>query len=55
MNRCSFCDAFLTVMGSRARTRRMPDGTRHVLMIRHAVRRLVDAALWPQTRSALVT
>ena len=34
MNRCPFCDTLLTVMGSRGRTRRTPDGTRHVLIIR---------------------
>ncbi len=34
MSRCPFCDALLTVIGSRARTRRTPEGTRHVLIIR---------------------
>ncbi len=34
MSRCPFCDPRLTVMGSRARTRRTSEGARHVLIIR---------------------
>ncbi|MDA8206224.1 MAG: DUF6431 domain-containing protein [Thermaerobacter sp.] len=34
MSRCPLCEASLTVIGSRPRTRRPPDGTRQILVIR---------------------
>ena len=34
MNRCPVCDGLLTIIGSRARTRRTPEGIRHILIIR---------------------
>jgi hypothetical protein len=34
MSRCPVCDALLTVIGSRVRTRRTPEGIRHRLIIR---------------------